>query len=40
MKLFLIGDDESSGGPRVGELEGGSEVERSKSEVRKGEGYL
>ena len=38
MKLFLTGDDGSSGGARVGKLERGSEIERSKSEVRKGRG--
>ena len=40
MKLFLTGEDGGSGGTRVGKLERGSEVEQSKSEVRKGEGYL
>ena len=40
MKLFLTGDVGSSGGARVLELERGSEVERSKNEVGKGEGYL
>ena len=36
MKLFLTGDDGGSGGARVGKLERGSEIERSKDEVRRG----
>ena len=38
VKLFLTGDDGSSSGARVSELERGSEVERSKNEVRRGGG--
>ena len=35
MKLFLTGDDGSSGGARVGELKRGSEVERGKCGLRR-----
>ena len=40
MKLFLTGGDEVAAALGFEKLERGSEIERSKSEMRKGGGYL
>ena len=40
MKLFLTGDDEVAAALGFGKLEREREIEQSKSEVRRRQGYL